>query len=356
MHVIILACFFTKSNFYVDTISYPFGVFPANPQITNYENPIITDTLNWIKVSGVFKATGGEQYLTLGNFKYDNETNYRIVQNSTVTKAGYYIDDVSVIPLDSFNLKADAGKDSLINAGDSVFIGSYTNGIDTLKWVNQNTNFAIDSTRPGFWVKPTSNTCYILTQTVNNFTSSDTVCIRVRPLPLTFLEFSIFPSLGGVRGGWKTSNEVNVSHFNLQFSENGKDFYTIRKIAAKKQSLNTYEFTYQSHLLGVEGLFRIEAVDKDGKKNYSQTKSLNIKHSSSNITVYPNPAKDFVRINHLPSSEIKIVNTLGKIIIAKTTKSNATTQLNVANLPNGLYVVIVQHNGVVFTQKLMISN
>lgn len=222
------------------------GVINSIPQIVNWGNPIISDTMNWVKVSSIFKAIGGEQYITLGNFFDYNNTVVSTFNVSGVESSEYYIDDVSVIPLDSFNLKADAGKDSLINAGDSVFIGSYTNGIDTLKWVNQNTTLAIDSTRPGFWVKPTSNTCYILTQTVNNFTSSDTVCISVRPLPLKFLEFSIFPSFGGVRGGFTTANEINVSHFNIQFSENGKDFYTIEKLAAKNQSFNHYEYMHQT--------------------------------------------------------------------------------------------------------------
>jgi hypothetical protein len=144
----------TKTAVYVDTFNTPFGVLPANPQIVNYGNPIISDTLNWVKVSSIYTAQGGEQYITIGNFKYASQTNYITVNPNGYFGACYYVDDVSVIPLDSLTLKADAGTDKNITLGDSTFIGSYTNGIDTLKWINQNTTLAIDSTRPGFWVKP----------------------------------------------------------------------------------------------------------------------------------------------------------------------------------------------------------
>jgi len=54
--------------YYTDTISKPYGILAATPQITGYGNPIVTDTLNWIKISAVYTAQGGEKFLTIGNF------------------------------------------------------------------------------------------------------------------------------------------------------------------------------------------------------------------------------------------------------------------------------------------------
>jgi len=223
---------FTIAAFYVDTLINPYAVYPANPQIVNYGNPIITDTMSWVKVSGIYKARGGEQFITIGNFKYASQTNYITVNSTGVCYcSGYAIDDVSVIPLDSFNLLADAGADKIITIGDSVFIGSYTNGIDSLKWLNQNTGNKIDSTRPGFWVKPSSTTSYVLHQVVNGCFSSDTVVVTVKPLPLKFISFTaqIQPTPSPSKEGnvlllWQTANEINVSHYNIQLSLNGKDF------------------------------------------------------------------------------------------------------------------------------------
>ncbi len=65
------------------------------PQIL--DTTIITDTVNWIKITGEFIATGGEQYITIGNFFPDSTTDtLNINNNAGYVGTGYYIDDVSV--------------------------------------------------------------------------------------------------------------------------------------------------------------------------------------------------------------------------------------------------------------------
>ena len=272
---------FTNAVIYSDPNRLTFNPIIANAQVVNYGNPIINDTLNWIKVSGIFTAQGGEQYLTLGNFKTDAATSYKVIlPSSPYAKASYYIDDVSVIPLDSMCLKADAGRDTTIAVGDSVFIGSYTNGIDTLMWL-ENGTIKKDSTRPGFWIKPTtiSTSFYVLQQTVNGCYSSDTIYINA-VLPLNFISYSVISNAvrnleKSVQNIWTTTNEINVSHYNIQRSTNNKDFTTIGTVKAKNKSSNQYTF-YDAP--PVEGLgvvyYRISAVDNDGKKTYSQIKKL----------------------------------------------------------------------------------
>jgi hypothetical protein len=62
------------------------------PHIMLINNPIITDTLNWIKVSGCYLAQGGEEYITIGNF-FDN---INTVVSGTTGISHYLIDDVLV--------------------------------------------------------------------------------------------------------------------------------------------------------------------------------------------------------------------------------------------------------------------
>lgn len=63
-------------------------------------NPIgqlITDTVNWTKISGVYKAKGGERYATFGNFRTDTETNSKVIKENCVRSDRSYmlIDGVS---------------------------------------------------------------------------------------------------------------------------------------------------------------------------------------------------------------------------------------------------------------------
>ena len=101
----------TNTAEYSDTIANPYGIglITANPQVLNWSNPVIKDTMNWVKVSSVIIATGGERYLTIGNFKTDANTIIQLVNTGGQNRATYYVDDVSIIPLDSMTLKADAG-------------------------------------------------------------------------------------------------------------------------------------------------------------------------------------------------------------------------------------------------------
>lgn len=59
---------------------------PAIPQIIQYGNPVIKDTLNWVKVGGIYTAHGGEQYITIGNFSDDSHTD--TIQFPTNIKSG----------------------------------------------------------------------------------------------------------------------------------------------------------------------------------------------------------------------------------------------------------------------------
>ena len=204
-------------------------------------------------------------------------------------------------------------------------------------------------------------TCYVLTQTVNGFTSSDTVCINVQPLPLKFLSYEL--SLRGTKQSienlWQTANEINVSHFNIQRSNNNKDFTTIGKLSAQNKNYNEYSFIDKPTINEKpETLwYRIESIDKDGKKQYSVTKSLNIQHSASNITIYPNPAKNIVTISSKETiKEISIINPLGQVLYSKQINNNQLSNIHLQSFAKGLVVVkIITVKGEIISKKLIIE-
>ncbi len=365
----------SKNAIWQDTLVNSWGVLSFNAQVYNYGNPVITDTMNWVKISAVYIAQGGEQFLTFGNFKKDNQTNYITVYPSVNTnRTSYYLDDVSVIPLDSFNLKADAGRDTTIHIGDSAFIGSLTNGIDSIKWQILNTNVTIDSIRPGFWVHPLANTCYVVTQTVNGFTSSDTVCVNVLPLPLKFTNYELrfmngsgqFPSNGGVRGGfvenlWHTANEVNVSHFYVQRSLNGKDFTTIGKVKANGASYNEYSFIDNSLLSTVDSrpltyYYRIVSVDRDGKTSFSNVKEITINNQQQTISIYPNPAKNYINVVGKNLKKIQLLDCFGRVVL-QVDHPTERQIIDTRQLSKGMYFINITHTqtGKLQIQKLVIE-
>jgi hypothetical protein len=151
-----------------DTIKYANGpITYLNPQVSNPISAILTDTLNWVPITGTFVATGSEKYLVIGNFESNASTTMSLVlQDTTYKWSEYFVDDVSCIEV---NLPAYAGPDKSIIPGDSVYIGRESDfAIDPgCMWYKlPNTTTAID-TSSGLWVKPTVTTTYVVKQTLD---------------------------------------------------------------------------------------------------------------------------------------------------------------------------------------------
>ncbi len=82
----------------VDSIySSQAGPLPFQPQVINPIGNIINDTLNWVRIQGNYIATGGEKFITIGNFNSDAQTSFTYNNFGTDSIAYYYIDDVSVV-------------------------------------------------------------------------------------------------------------------------------------------------------------------------------------------------------------------------------------------------------------------
>ena len=98
---------------------FPLSQF--TPQVQNSMPFFLEDKDNWNTINGVYIASGGEQYITIGNFLPDSLTHVKSLPTGTDTRAYYFIDNVKVI--ESGLPCVSEIKDSLtICAGDSVFI------------------------------------------------------------------------------------------------------------------------------------------------------------------------------------------------------------------------------------------
>ncbi len=164
----------------IDNTSYQFCGVPKtqyNPQVT-YSGTPITDTLNWTKVEGSFIANGSEQFITIGNFKDKTHTTVTKVPNNFVAGSRlsyYFIDDVSVV---ESTTKADAGPDTHVGAGDSIYIGRPSAEAIWCDWQVLGSATIIGK-GPGIWVKPAKTTSYVMTQTLCGVVTKDTVKVEV---------------------------------------------------------------------------------------------------------------------------------------------------------------------------------
>ncbi len=179
----------------IDTTLHPqWGQYHCHPQIV--DTNIITDTANWVEVSGVYTATGNEKFITIGQFAHNYETRsltYLDTTHLTCTPCDFYswylVDDVSVIDCATMPF---AGNDTLIHPGDSVFLGTYE-ALIPWYWYQLGSSTAIDS-GGGLWVHPTATTRYVVTQDIcGDGIKADTITVHVWPDTPTVVHTIIDP-------------------------------------------------------------------------------------------------------------------------------------------------------------------
>ena len=187
---------------------------------------------------------------------------------------------------------------------------------------------------------------------INNVAISGySVCL----LPVKLKSFIAQVQKNNILLNWLTVSETNTSHFNIQSSTNGKDFTTIGKVNAKGAS----EYTYQDALTTDDSRFtklyyRLEIVDKDGSKTYSEIRELSINSSSLSIT--PNPAKDNVTISGTNLKQVKLLDNLGRVVAVKEAANSNSISIPVSHIAKGIYMVQATFkDGSVKTEKVVVE-
>ena len=105
--------------------------------------------------------------------------------------------------------------------------------------------------------------------------------------------------------------------------------------------------------------YHVLAVYSDGEasKSYNivyceQTESIGENEGETKVAVFPNPAKDAVRIEGVVATEVQIYNVLG--LLVKTVRG--TNEVDVSGLVEGMYLLhIFDAEGKVYTNKITIQ-
>ncbi|RED93359.1 T9SS type A sorting domain-containing protein [Marinoscillum furvescens] len=138
------------------------------------------------------------------------------------------------------------------------------------------------------------------------------------PLPLDFLSFVASARGENVLLTWETTNEINVSHFEVEHSTDGENWSAIGVEDAVNISerINVYNFIHSSAIKGYN-FYRLKEVDIDGKNAYSEIIYLVLDSQKITWSLYPNPTQDVIRIQSnvtIPSGKVQIVDMNGRII------------------------------------------
>jgi gliding motility-associated-like protein len=165
-----------------DTFKTAIGSFTntIQPQIQWDTTQYFTDSVNWVKISGYFIAQGGEEHLTIGNFK-DGVITKKIGSGSTFVRpcnppilmnSSYiHIDDVSLYEIP--NPQLSFNPITICPEADSLLLGDTARIQTSYQWF---ANGSLIANTSSITVKPSQTTAYVLKTTQCN-TSTQTVVV-----------------------------------------------------------------------------------------------------------------------------------------------------------------------------------
>ncbi len=170
----------------------------------------------------------------------------------------------------------------------------------------------------------------------------DTIDVTPGTLPLRLLSFDAFKNQNTVSLKWKTDNEVNTSHFDVEKSGNGTVFTKIATVAsANSQGVHEYATEDAQPYPGVN-FYRLKQVDIDGHFKYSQIVRVLFESYGQLLHVYPNPAAQFVQFDFGGRQKTVLINVYdaaGRQVMAVSLINQLPLKLNIERLPKGKYMV-----------------
>lgn len=171
-------------------------------------------------------------------------------------------------------------------------------------------------------------------------------------LPVTLISFIAQKEDNGIALRWKTSNEVDFSHFEVERSVNGRNYSKLGTLGSLSGDYN-----FKDPMPGNgHNYYRLKMVDRDGTFAYSRVQG--VEYRGEAVYVYPNPASAFLFLNGVDTDavqKIELINAAGVIVYKSNTFPDAG--ISVKHLNKGIYQVRITHlNGIVDTQKVVVNN
>jgi hypothetical protein len=162
---------------------------------------------------------------------------------------------------------------------------------------------------------------------------------------------------------WSTLPEYECDGFELELSENGRDFGFFGFIDGQGSSINLTNYEYRPNNLRKDLYFmRLKVLNFDGSYFYSNTVVLQRKAEDlAIINTFPNPFVDKfgITFNNIVNEAvtINVYDATGKLLMSETESFEGIyKEIDATSLSRGVYIVQVLVGNQQFTQRLVKQN
>lgn len=182
-------------------------------------------------------------------------------------------------------------------------------------------------------------------------------------VPVRLLTFNVTKRTNQAELNWSSADEQSFKGYIIQKSANGSDWNDIGFAASKNVGTSKpYNHIDMYPYIGTN-FYRLKMLDLDGRYTYSPVKKLIFeKGEAVSVSVYPNPATDYIRItfnDHCKGvTNLILTDAIGKTIKSTTVLDatiGQTTYLPIQHITPGTYYLLIRNESAASVKKIMIQ-
>ena len=187
-------------------------------------------------------------------------------------------------------------------------------------------------------------------------------CGFINPLPVELISFDGAATSQGIALNWATASEKNNDRFEVQRSQDGRNFETVGTVKGNGSASNRNDYSFLDKA-AKNGLnyYRLRQVDFNGEFEFSKVLAIDTKMGAANsVTLYPNPATDGnFNVRMTPTKEatnIQIMDISGKVLMNKSVNNVSELSINgkALGMKAGMYLISVKTGNNVTVEKLIV--
>lgn len=186
--------------------------------------------------------------------------------------------------------------------------------------------------------------------------------LGLTPLPVELLSISANGiNNSHIRVSWTTTRETNSDKFEVQRSEDGRNFTGIGAVNAAgfSETGKSYQFNDFSAAPGKLYYYRLAVHETDASVSHTRVVTGSLTElTSGQIAFSPNPASDELSVvwpAHTESARISITSLSGQVVFERDFSNLPPNRINLSLLSNGLYIIRFETDDKSFSSKLMIQ-
>jgi len=247
--------------------------------------------------------------------------------------------------------------------------GIYTLTVDSRNFTSANTAYILDKflhTEKMVKLNDTTNVSFTVnTGDLTSINNRFFIVFRSSIVPLNNLSLNAYTKNSGVQIEWNTTNETQLSSYEVEKSVTGINFSKIGSVVAKNDIANSYGAFDAAPQKGTN-YYRIKIIGQDNTAKYSKTVLLNLADIKADITIYPNPIRGnslSLQLNSLQKGnyDFIIFNSAGQNVFSQSFVYNGGAGTQVIDWGNkklaaGNYIVSINsQNGTRINKPIFIE-